>query len=98
MVFDRFFGPGEESSGSDSEHEPVDGASDGEISSTGSDDQLGESANSTKSHARQYNNLRKSDTGRMRDKAKADAKQVTRKTSTKAKQGLRNTKEKVSRW
>ena len=59
---------------------------------------LGESANSTKSHARQYNNLRKSDTGRMRDKAKDDAKQVTRKTSTKAKQGLRNTKEKVSRW
>ncbi|SFT03821.1 hypothetical protein [Halostagnicola kamekurae] len=59
---------------------------------------LGKSANSTKSHARQYNNLRKSDTGRMRDKAKDDAKQVTRKTSTKAKQGLRNTKEKVSRW
>nr|WP_231588000.1 hypothetical protein [Halostagnicola sp. A56] len=50
---------------------------------------LGESANSTKSHARQYNNLRKSDTGRMRDKAKADAKQVTRKTSTKAKQDMR---------
>ncbi|SFT05211.1 hypothetical protein [Halostagnicola kamekurae] len=59
---------------------------------------LGESANSTKAHARQYNNLRKSDTGRMRDKAKDDAKQVTQKTSTKAKQGLRNTKEKVSRW
>ncbi|QCS44722.1 hypothetical protein [Natrinema versiforme] len=59
---------------------------------------LGQSANSTKAHARQYNTLRKSDSGRMRDKAKDDAKQVTRKTSTKAKQGLRNTKEKVSRW
>ncbi|WP_137290879.1 hypothetical protein [Natronorubrum halophilum] len=59
---------------------------------------LGQSANSTKSHARQYNTLRKSDSGRIRDKAKDDAKRATRKTSAKAKQGLRNTKEKVSRW
>ncbi|WP_175416507.1 TraM recognition domain-containing protein [Natrinema versiforme] len=39
MVFDRFFGPGEESSNSDNEHEPVDDASGEEIPSTGSDNQ-----------------------------------------------------------
>ncbi|SFT09269.1 type IV secretory system conjugative DNA transfer family protein [Halostagnicola kamekurae] len=39
MVFDRFFGSGEEPSSSDSEHEPVDDASGEEISSTGGDDQ-----------------------------------------------------------
>ncbi|KMT45688.1 hypothetical protein EL22_28540 [Halostagnicola sp. A56] len=39
MVFDRFFGSGEEPSSSDSEHEPVDDAAGEEIPSTSSDDQ-----------------------------------------------------------
>ncbi|WP_323174743.1 hypothetical protein [Natrialba sp. PRR66] len=59
---------------------------------------IGKSARSTKNHAGQYNNLRKSKTGRMRDKAKEDARQVSRKTSSRAKRGFKNTKRKVSRW
>ncbi|WP_317176004.1 hypothetical protein [Halomontanus rarus] len=59
---------------------------------------LGASADSVKKNAGQYNNLRKSKTGRMRDKAKDDARQVTQTASKRAKQGFKNTKQKVSRW
>ena len=59
---------------------------------------LGSSARSTKSHVGQYNNLRKSETGRIRDKAANDVRKATQKASTRAKSGFKNTKEKVSRW
>ncbi|WP_317176172.1 hypothetical protein [Halomontanus rarus] len=59
---------------------------------------LGASADSVKKNVGQYNNLRKSKTGRMRDKAKDDARQVTQTASKRAKQGFKNTKQKVSRW
>ncbi|MDQ2052963.1 hypothetical protein RBH26_21200, partial [Natronolimnohabitans sp. A-GB9] len=59
---------------------------------------LGSSARSSKAHAAQYNNLRKSETGRMRDKAAKDARKATQAVSTRAKRGFKNTKQKVSRW
>jgi hypothetical protein len=59
---------------------------------------LGASTQSAKGHARRYNNLRQSKTGRMRDKAKVDASHATQAAKARSKQAFRNTKEKVSRW
>ncbi|WP_115864243.1 hypothetical protein [Halorussus litoreus] len=59
---------------------------------------LGSSAQSAKTHAGRYNDLRKSDSGRMRDQAEADVTHATQAAKARSKQAFRNTKEKVSRW
>ncbi|MCD2205076.1 ABC transporter permease [Halobacterium sp. KA-6] len=60
--------------------------------------QVGEGVKATKSHARQYQNLRQSETGRMRDKAREDASRATAIAKARSKQALRNTKQSISRW
>ncbi|ELZ88835.1 hypothetical protein C453_01190 [Haloferax elongans ATCC BAA-1513] len=59
---------------------------------------LGSSARSAKTHAKRYNTLRKSGSGRMRDKAKSDARRAKELAKKRSKQSLKNTKQKVSRW
>ncbi|GAA0682763.1 hypothetical protein ACFQDG_00240 [Natronoarchaeum mannanilyticum] len=59
---------------------------------------VGSSAQSAKVHAKQYNNLRKSKTGRMRDKAAEDASRATQAAKARSNQAFRQTKNKVSRW
>jgi len=59
---------------------------------------LGSSAQSAKTHAGRYNDLWKSESGRMRDQAKADVTHATQTAKARSKQAFRKTKQKVSRW
>ncbi|AQL41639.1 hypothetical protein BV210_02425 [Halorientalis sp. IM1011] len=58
----------------------------------------GSSVQGAKTHAKRYNNLRKSKSGRMRDKAKSDLSRAGKGAKVRSKQALRKTKNKVSRW
>lgn len=60
--------------------------------------QVGAGVKATKTHAKQYRNLHRSDTGRMRDKARDDASHATAIAKARSKQALRNTKQSISRW
>lgn len=60
--------------------------------------QLGAGVQAATEHARQYNNLRQSDSGRMREKARADASRAAAIAKARSKQAFRKTKQSVSRW
>lgn len=58
----------------------------------------GSSVRAAKGHAKRYNRLRKSSTGRMRDKAKEDLSRAGKGAKVRSKQAFRKTKNRVSRW